>query len=436
MSATTFTVTLRAVTPVFMGGAKPANLWRLKSVPRQGGGVSWERDGQIEPGVAELRPASLKGLLRFWYRAIDPDYRRHEAAIFGGAGEGHGQSPFAITVRSPIRGSEGWDPSKYAARSAGFTEPAGDLWKNGVTYVGFPLDTRDPREGVERQRVALPADGRTYEVVHHLSRRALDDTRVMKALCAAWWLLCNVGGLGARCRRGLGSVTLASWSPAGVLPGGAPQLPANARDIAQWWSMFTQGLTALRDWYPLAGSPGASLATPDHASIDRDSQFILVPPGHKTWPAGLNAAGRLLQDFRQRRPPDHPAVTAHLQYLDTSGATGTPMSAAPERAAFGLPLPFGSRKLSPRVRAVFQGTTHDRSASRIWLRIVKIQNEYLPLVARLPGPLLPSGEGIVDPRHYDRDGVPVDLGPPADDVLDKFCEWVQKRPGAKHLRGV
>ncbi len=231
MSVPTFTVTLRPVTPIFMGGATPANVWRMKNVAKPGEKPRWERDAQLESGMAELRPASLKGLLRSWYRAIDPEYRRHEAAIFGGAGPGQGQAPFTITLRFPVRGSEAWERNRYdGPPPQGFRQRAGDLWKNGVSYVGFPLETRDTRERVERRRVALPAGG-TYEVVHHLSRRALDDGRVPKALCAAWWLLCHVGGLGARCRRGFGSVTLVRWDPAEILPAGVPPLPSSARSV-------------------------------------------------------------------------------------------------------------------------------------------------------------------------------------------------------------
>jgi len=196
-------------------------------------------------------------------------------------------------------------------------------------------------------------------------------------------------------------------------------------------------LRALRDWYQVPASATGPGAAPGHPSLDRDSRFLLVPPGQESWPAALNAAGRLLQDFRQIRPPDHPAVSAHLEYRHTNGGGGTPLREAPERVAFGLPLPFGSRKLPSTVRAVFQGETHVRSASRIWLRIVRIGNEYVPLVARLSGPLLPAGERIIDPQYRDEHGALANRwDPPADALLDEFCDWVVKRRGAKLLGGV
>jgi CRISPR-associated protein Cmr1 len=55
--------TFRIVTPLFLGGAKPND-------------------------CAELREASIKGALRFWYRAADPNYRQEEARIFGGTARG------------------------------------------------------------------------------------------------------------------------------------------------------------------------------------------------------------------------------------------------------------------------------------------------------------------------------------------------------------
>jgi len=47
----TLTVTLKTVTPLFLGGAR-------------------------QNEHAELRPPSIKGALRFWYRAIDPQYNQ------------------------------------------------------------------------------------------------------------------------------------------------------------------------------------------------------------------------------------------------------------------------------------------------------------------------------------------------------------------------
>ncbi|MBD3158141.1 MAG: type III-B CRISPR module RAMP protein Cmr1, partial [Candidatus Lokiarchaeota archaeon] len=47
----------------------------------------------------EFRIPSIKGLLRFWLRAIDPDYRKWEPKVFGDAGD-YGASPFILRLAS------------------------------------------------------------------------------------------------------------------------------------------------------------------------------------------------------------------------------------------------------------------------------------------------------------------------------------------------
>ena len=50
----------------------------------------------------EIRPASIKGMLRFWWRALhgsDPNYKKREAEIFGGTGENEGRSKVLLRVK-------------------------------------------------------------------------------------------------------------------------------------------------------------------------------------------------------------------------------------------------------------------------------------------------------------------------------------------------
>ncbi len=431
----TLTLTFRAITPIFMGGAIPAHCWELL---RQGGpGARPQRGAQIDMGLAELRPSSLKGLLRFWYRAIDPDYARHEPVVFGGAGSGQGQGPFSMTAAPPVTGSWPWRGNDYDR----FTQPAANVWKNGATYLGFPLETRDTRQGFQSQRVALPLGaGVDYTVTHHLSRRAMDDERVLKGLYSSWWLLCHLGGLGARCRRGFGSVALTSWQLAGAQgPEGSPPLPysRSSATLEEWWKDFSEGLDALRRWYRVTAPP---VGLPDHLVLDHSSRFILAPvPSPRTgragtWQDGLDAVGRLMQDFRQKKL-DYRLTKAYLDLRFGTG--GAPLRAAPERGAFGLPLPFSSQSLGHWARAVFQGETHDRSASRIWLRVVHVGGAFWPLVIRLAGPLLPETERIKDAEWVDRDRKPVETwAQPGDGVLDQFCDEVASVPGALPRTGV
>ena len=78
--AAQLTLTYEVLTPLFMGDANHA---------------------------AELRSPSFKGLLRFWYRAVDPEFAKsdgikkniaQESALFGGSGSKAGQSSFLLRI--------------------------------------------------------------------------------------------------------------------------------------------------------------------------------------------------------------------------------------------------------------------------------------------------------------------------------------------------
>jgi hypothetical protein len=82
MSVRVVSAAFRVVTPLFLGGAEPTK-------------------------YCELRPASIKGALVFWWRALRPDLplaelRGEEEALFGSS-EG-GQSKWLLDARSEVLG--------------------------------------------------------------------------------------------------------------------------------------------------------------------------------------------------------------------------------------------------------------------------------------------------------------------------------------------
>lgn len=75
-----------------------------------------------DQGGAELRLPSVKGMLRYWYRALDPEYNKKikigksgkeegptwESHLFGGTGSGEGQSRFLMRLHSKKMVVRGW----------------------------------------------------------------------------------------------------------------------------------------------------------------------------------------------------------------------------------------------------------------------------------------------------------------------------------------
>jgi CRISPR-associated protein Cmr1 len=176
----TLTATYRIVTPMFLGDA--------------------------DQKATEIRPPSVKGALRFWWRALNWGRFRNgaddatalkklhaeEAALFGAAADEKnnklGQSQFLIQILPAKRSKESAWPENQT--------PSG--------YLGlglFPMQGHQRREGFMEQQdftVTLRFKPGADEMVDKA------ETQIRDALTA----LSLFGGLGSRARRGFGSVAL------------------------------------------------------------------------------------------------------------------------------------------------------------------------------------------------------------------------------------
>lgn len=382
-----FSVTLKTITPLFLGGADPNE-------------------------KAELRPPSIKGAMRFWYRAIDPEYKEWEDKIFGSTEQGQGV--FFIRLKNYKQGANGFKKSDYDL----LTTDSGKNSKNGIIYLGFPLETGDNRRNNYQQRKFIKAG----EIIDFdLIFREKPDEKIRKAILGSLWLLGHIGGLGSRSRRGFGTVALQSWNcqwqEANLLP-----IAHSANFVNEWLEKFQQGRSTLKDWFQKSDS----FTVIDHAVLcSNNTRFYLFQNPERgetikdkteskyfqSWEMALNKAGLVMQEFRQRWGPDYLKIKAHLASINSKAAAKWGiipgrLSDAPQRAAFGLPLTFQSsyqegfkQNGKPnyiRVPTTFEGERHERNASPIHIRIINIADASHPLYIRLNAPFLEDNEKVKD----------------------------------------
>lgn len=155
--------TFRIVTPMFLGGAEPNQ-------------------------EAELRVPSVKGALRFWWRALMwaevkdiSQLHRLEADLFGSSDEG--QSRFLMRLDAALAEThtvqEQWPPAS---------------WQR---YSGYGLRDKGERKFLK--------PGREFTVHFQLKRcNSEQSAQIISTL----QILGLIGGLGSRSRKGWGSVTL------------------------------------------------------------------------------------------------------------------------------------------------------------------------------------------------------------------------------------
>jgi len=391
------TVTLKTITPLFLGGAEPDQ-------------------------KAELRVPPIKATMRFWYRAVDPEYKKHEHEIFGSTE--HGQGVFSMRFKNDkhaINVLNGFMKHHYNL----FTSGSGRNSKNGMIYLGFPLETGTPDRDNHKQRKFINV-GEIIEF--ELIFRKDPDEKIRKGILASLWLLGHIGGLGSRSRRGFGTVALQTWScqwnEASLLP-----IAHEAESVERWLEIFQKGKEILKGWFQKQNS-----FTGDHTSLWKNTKFYLFQTGETkkqetkiiysrseskqfhAWEWAMNVAGLTMQNFRQRwklsdTNSDYHRVKGHLGFLDPKaavkwGITACKISDSPQRAAFGLPLIFQSsyqdgvkkdgRPKYTTVSITFEGEKHKRNASPIQIRIINIAGKCHPLYIRLDAPFLKDNENVKD----------------------------------------
>ncbi|MBV6518649.1 MAG: hypothetical protein HCAMLNBO_01357 [Candidatus Brocadia fulgida] len=389
-----FTVTLKTITPLFLGGAEPDK-------------------------CVEFRAPSIKGAMRFWYRTIDAEYVNYEGKIFGSLEDGQGV--FSIKLLTNARRANGFIKSNYDLLSVG----TGRHTKNGVIYLGFSLETGNQRFGNYRQRKYIDAEENIrFEIIFKKN----PDVKVKRVILSSIWLLGHIGGLGSRSRRGFGTVALQSWNSNWDECADLP-IAHQAKSTDQWMNDFKKGLHTLKKWFK-------EFTIHDHSIFDKNTMFYMFNTGQnaktiskdikgknesrhfQAWEMALHDAGMSMQSFRQRydladKKSDYYKVKEHLAFIDNTGKasgkwgiTANKISEAPKRVVFGLPLTFQSSyqdglKSNGKpnycsVSTSFIGEKHERNASPIFIRIVKINSICHPFYIRLDFPFLEENEKVKD----------------------------------------
>ncbi|MEZ5584382.1 MAG: type III-B CRISPR module RAMP protein Cmr1 [Candidatus Competibacteraceae bacterium] len=391
--ATKLILNFKVLTPLFLGGADQ---------------------------VPELRAPSFKGLLRFWYRAIDPDFAkrdmgdqkpRREERFFGGTSDYAGQPIFIAT---DVQRSQ--EKQLVKIELSTLQPRAGQKTRNGLVYLGFPFHMKNGGGG-------FIESGQDFELCCVIPRKEREDDDIFRrALLSACWLLGHLGSAGSRNRRGFGSLALTDWRFEGEhrpwqelesLP-----LLHKAIDTNAWHSGFLQALTTVREWFG---------AFEQHNPQPHLGKLFTWTLGKQGWPVArwdeaLNEMGRCLQNYRLRKQPDYEDVKEYL--LAAAGQGGAPLRSAPSRTGFGLPLTF--RYPSVRGSVTFAPyddnlkTTQERQGSLLFLKLVTCGGSLHPLYMRLDGDV-PGQNSKVAVRGQGRE-----LAPAKVNALDEFMAELAK----------
>lgn len=328
--------------------------------------------------ATSIRPPSIKGALRFWWRALQWPrlYARHghvatalkalhteEADLFGRAAghkgahykeskeqEASGQGRFRITVaQTEVAPAANYQPSQSVQY----------LLRQGLYHLRDPLNSDTPFA------VTLTAKPGVYRL-QDKQWKSLEEA----LLC--WGLL---GGLGARARKGLGSVSLQS------LAGGAYQAPQNRADYEALLSRLLSPLQGQAPQLPPFTAFSSTSRVDIALEADQPSQALnmLVDEMQMYRAYGRNGEvnGRPAE---QNFGDDHDLVLAAIN--------GGALAHAPRRTVFGLPhnYYFSSAQEGFEISADWG----NRRASPLLLHVHQLPTgKSLGVVTMLPAVFLP-----------------------------------------------
>lgn len=351
-----------------------------------GGGVEVNGPEKPHDPVTPIRVASIRGQLRFWWRACNPGrapdvaaLREREAEIWGSCSK-----PSAVTI-AVIQQPDGHTPVKvYGPDKKGRWVPLTDHLE--MAYGAFPL-----KPG-ERDRGRTPGTLSSFRqpdftvsvriVNRHLEGRgvSVDEARAgIEEALTAWSLF---GGLGGRTRRGFGAIercdnisttdaarNFLSELKGRVTPDGVPSLigatltlaPGRASAVEAW----TRALGLLQSFR-------------QGKSIGRGSGQG-PRPGRSFWPEA--------EEIRRQtgsRAPKHEPLNSHVRRFP--------------RAAFGLPIIFhfhpgtgddpGSR--GDPSDETLKPVKLNRFASPLILRPIREEQHFVAIALRLTGTTVPD----------------------------------------------
>jgi CRISPR-associated protein Cmr1 len=241
--------------------------------------------------LAELRAPSIKGLLRWWFRAAHvnlhlDDIAKKEADFFGSI-----EKTSAVKVRISFdeRGIESWIGNDIKTDEGLNFEPSKDSKDkritgndSGIGFLFYSTLLRKDKSGEVKQQRGYFKPG--FRFILELSS---NKKEALKSATEAFWLLSFLGGMGSRSRRGAGNFCIIH-SEGELNMAGMPQFLPQATAAEELKSFLQTGVEIIRP---------KSITATGFTSLGR-ADIVLVNKTFSTWKDALNEIGAKYEAYR------------------------------------------------------------------------------------------------------------------------------------------
>lgn len=321
----------------------------------------------------ELRPPSIKGMMRFWWRALNghlvsTDYKelkKKEAEIFGTSDEKIGRSQFNLRLKKQLANNDIienlWKEIPYRLKTSTRTGKTFEVPTKyeGISYLLYSTLMVNKRPYIK--------SGTSFSI-----QISLFDEKIQPELINSIYVMAFLGGLGTRNRRGAGSFRLRQI----IIDRDEPY--KNMLD-----TINIKSKEDLKKYIESNFNLMLKKCDCSSYSILRKSRIYILDP-KENWKDALETLGRSFKNFRN--------INEHK------------ISETPN---FGFPINHGNVLMGAgpqNYRINTRGEVIDffeRRASPLIFKIIKtMEKNYFPVIVWLNGELIPSNYNIMDKKGY------------------------------------
>lgn len=348
-------VTYRVVTPLFCAGADSTH--------------------------SEIRLPSFKGVLRFWWRALAwsrcgadlETIRWQEDALFGSAGGS--QSCVSMRLDLPTN-----PPIVRKGEVLTVSRTGGDVVGEGARYLGYGVMEAfaSKKRGTKNGQLTRACRRAPFDFTVLMRCRNLNDTD-LTSLKDALVALGTLGGMGAKSRKGYGSLSIQSLRVSGV----------------NQWSR-PQSLNDLRDAIKTFRPDDSTESLPEFTALSGNTRHVLLSSDKNEPVELLDLVGRELVRFRSWGRNGKilgGSVESERKFTDDHDLMKNGShSAHPRRIAFGLPHNYGPSK---EMQVGPYNKDLDRRASPLFIHIHECGSTPVAVLSFLPARFLPKGKSDI-----------------------------------------
>lgn len=348
----------RIVTPLFMSGS--------------------------EQSQAELREASIKGVLRFWWRALSlgklksiVEVKKREALIFGSSETGQSNAQLMLSLPEKTETIEKGRILEYDR--GGVVGPGARYLGYGVIEAFGSAKKRTKAGEVIRPCFKAPVNGGLR--ILFKKGTSGDDIKMVEAALIAMGLF---GGIGSRSRKGYGSFNLLDLQRNDETLFSAP---ADIQDLkAKIMNLFKK--------YEIIANNGR----PEYTAYSTETRIDIID-AEKDPLRLLNSIGEAMQMYRSWGKDNKVnGIDAEKRFKDDHDvarqAIGQKVNKHPRRVVFGLPHNYFFSSIREKVDV--SPERQERRASPLFIHIQGLQNgQFAAVTTIMPADFLPRNERIV-----------------------------------------